>query len=148
MNESARVDPMNDARRKVVMQLLKTAAWAPVAVLMVHAIVIRSPWHDELNHFIHFLGGAAIAFFFLRAVELSAETLHMKMPLGIAHAAAFTVACTAALFWEVGEFASDYLLHTQVQDNVVETMLDLIAGACGAGALLLGIAMKKMTRGE
>jgi hypothetical protein len=132
---------MKNARVAILLRLLKTAAWAPIAVVVIHAVVIRSPWHDELNHFVHFLGGAAIVYFLLRAIEIAAESLSRPLPIGLKHAGAFAGACTAALFWEIGEFASDRLLHTRVQENVIETMLDLIAGASGAGCVLLAIVV-------
>ena len=104
---------------------------------------MRTPWHHELNHFIHFLGGAAVAFFFLRAVEIGAAQSELKLPPGTSYAIAFMAACCAALFWEIGEFTADRMLHTRIQENVIETMLDLIAGASGAAVLLFGFTMAR-----
>ncbi|HET7198678.1 MAG TPA: hypothetical protein VFI86_08435 [Burkholderiales bacterium] len=49
---------------------------------------------------------------------------------------AFSLACTAALAWEIFEFTSDFLLGTTLQEGLFDTMTDLILAAAGAAAWL------------
>ena len=116
---------------------MRRAAWAPVLVLIFHAFVIRSPYHAALDNLNHFLGGAAAGFFLLEAIRLSVPRLH---PIA-SHIFAFGLACAAAVFWEIGEFASDQLLGTDVQGPLEETMGDLISGVLGAVAVLSLLAI-------
>ena len=53
------------------------------------------------------------------------------------------MACTAAVLWEAGEFASDALLRTHVQLGRVNTMRDLVLGVAGG---LLVVAIARATR--
>ena len=50
-------------------KLLLRAGWAPAAVLMFHAVVAKTVWREPLDFTIHFLGGAAIAYFFFYALQ-------------------------------------------------------------------------------
>jgi hypothetical protein len=56
----------------------------------------------------------------------------------------FTSSCTAALFWEFMEFASDVFLHTTVQQSLSETMLDLVFGVLGALSSLTLVAFARL----
>jgi len=44
----------------------------------------------------------------------------------------FAVTCTAATFWEFGEFARDRLFDSNVQLSLANTMRDLLLGCLGA----------------
>ena len=59
---------------------------------------------------------------------------------------AFTAACTVAVFWEFGEFASDLVLGTHIQHDVAETLWDLVFGAGGAAIALCVITIFEAIR--
>ena len=117
-------------------QLIKRAAWAPIAVFIFHAGVARTSLREPLDFTIHFLGGASIAYFLFHAL-LCFEALLGK-PTGFGrYLFSFALACTVGLFWEFGELFSDTFLHTHIQQTIHETMFDLIADATGAISALL-----------
>ena len=129
------------------MKLLRTAAWAPLSVLFVHWMASRifghEPWVDPI---MHFLGGAAIAYVVLRWAPLAAKQLGELRPLG-RDLLAFGMACTAAVLWEAGEFASDMLLRTHVQLGRVNTMRDLVLGVAGGLVVVaMARAMRRVSR--
>lgn len=117
------------------------AAWAPTAVAVLAWAVGRTPEARNLWWLLHLLGGAAMAFFFLRAIDV----LRVVQPPA-RHAVAFSFACSAALAWELGEFAIDQLLGTRLQEGLVDTMSDLMFAVCGA-AVYLAYAAFSESRG-
>ena len=114
-----------------MLKLLRTAGWAPVAVLLFHRFVMHTSLRQPLDFTMHFLGGAAIAFFVFHALDLCAPWLGQLTLLGRV-LFSFALACTAGLFWEFGEFFSDLLFRTHIQWTIRETMRDLLADAGGA----------------
>ena len=111
-------------------RLLREALWAPVAVVVLSIVVARLPQADALWSLLHFLGGAALAFCCFRLA---------RIPGALRYVLAFTVACTAALGWELAEFAIDQVAGTSLQEGRVDTMSDLMLSVCGA-ALFLAFA--------
>ncbi|HVF70478.1 MAG TPA: hypothetical protein VM940_02620 [Chthoniobacterales bacterium] len=122
------------------MRLLRRAAWAPVAVLIFHAAVAKTPWRQPLDFAMHFSGGAAIAYFLFEAQDHFRGFLAPPSPFG-RYLFAFALACTVGLFWEFGELFSDWFLHTHIQKSLHETMRDLIADTGGAVTSLLVLAL-------
>ena len=120
-------------------RLLREAAWAPVAVLILAAILARLPDARELWAPLHVFGGAALAFFFFQAIGIAGHSLGTLSPLG-RHVLAFALACTLAVLWEIGEFVWDGIAGTRLQEGLADTMIDLICGVCGAGVALVLIA--------
>jgi hypothetical protein len=119
-----------------LIKLLWKAGWAPLAVFLFHAAIAPTRWRVPLDFTIHFLGGASIAFFFFYAID-SFKRIFGEMSQLTLHLLSFTAACTMGMFWELGEFASDICLGTHIQQNVHETMSDLIADISGATISLL-----------
>jgi len=117
-------------------RLLLRAGWAPIAVLILHAIVIRTSFRQPLDFTMHFCGGAAIAYFMFEAQQVFQRVLGTPTAFG-RYLIAFALACTVGVFWEFGEFFSDAFLHTHIQGSLPETMSDLIADATGAIVSLL-----------
>lgn len=112
-------------------QLLRRAAWAPVAVLIFHAIVAETAYRKALDFTVHFSGGAAIAYFLFVALHEFRDWLGSPTPFG-RYVFSFTMACTVGVFWEFGEYFSDVFLGTHIQKELLNTMSDLIADATGA----------------
>lgn len=129
-----------------IVHLLRVAAWAPIFVLILHAIVLRTPWRLSLDWLLHFLGGASTAYFLFYAARLLPQVLgHLRM---LTHyMLAFGLTCAIAVGWEVVEFSSDQILGTQVQQSLVETMRDLICGVLGAVFSLVCILMLTLMHG-
>ena len=121
------------------MRILGRVGWAPLSVVLLHWIASKAfghePWVDPI---IHFLGGVSVAYAVLRSVPLATNLLGELRPLG-RDLLAFSTASTAAVLWEVGEFASDALLRTHVQLGRLNTMRDLILGVAG-GLVVVAIA--------
>jgi hypothetical protein len=131
--------------------LLAKAAWAPVAVLVFHAIIVRTPFRKPLDFPIHFLGGASIAYFSFHALIRLSPLFGETTPWA-RYFFSFTIACTVGLFWEFGELFSDVFLHTHIQQSLQGTMSDLIADATGAITslslvFLTRLTLKALTRG-
>jgi hypothetical protein len=125
----------------VIGRIFREAAWAPVLVLAWNAVVTRLPISYEVYWLLHAFGGAALAFFFLHAIEI----LRLAHPLA-RHAFAFALACSGALAWELGEFAIDQVFGTALQEGLTDTMSDLLFSVCGA-ALYLAYAAFNASRG-
>jgi hypothetical protein len=123
-----------------VLRLAREAAWAPLGVLLLLVLGVMAGASDEYYWVLHFAGGAAIAFFIDRALD------QFQAVLGELRAAARSLlvlglACTVALFWEIGQFLLDKVLGLRVQGDLTDTMIDLTLGVAGA---LAGLALMRM----
>lgn len=114
-----------------ITQLLRVAAWAPLLVLVAHQISMRTPWRSDLNWTIHFLGGAAAAYFVYHAARTYARELGPLRPLAH-HLLAFALASVVAIGWEFAEFVIDHLWRWRLQQSLTDTMGDLFFGMLGA----------------
>jgi len=117
------------------LHLLCRAAWAPIAVLIFHAIVAETAHRKTLDFTMHFSGGAAIAYFLYVALHEFRDRLGSPTPFG-RYVFSFAMACTVGVFWEFGEYFSDVFLGTHIQKELLNTMSDLIADAAGAFSAL------------
>jgi hypothetical protein len=117
-------------------RLFLRAAWAPIAVLILHRAIAGTSLRDPLDFTVHFLGGAAIAFFLFHAIECF-PTFIGRITAPSHYLFSFTSACTVGLFWEFGELLSDVFLHTHIQHDLHETLSDLIADASGTTSSLV-----------
>lgn len=121
-------------------RVLQTA-WAPVAVVGLSFVIGQTPFARDVWWLLHVVGGIALGFFFLRAVEaLDAVRPEWR------YVAVFALACTTALGWELLEFAIDVVLRTGLQESLLDTMSDLMFGVCGV-ALYLGYVAFTQSRG-
>ena len=105
-------------------------AWAPLVVVILHAI-LESTIGSRVDPYMHVLGGAALQYFFYNVLSLpfswiGALTRFAKMIF------AFTLTCTIATLWELGEFVSDRYFDTHLQESIPETIADLTLGLLGA----------------
>jgi hypothetical protein len=104
-------------------------------MLILHWAVKDTSLRQPLDFTMHFLGGAAIAFFVFHALDFGAPVVgHVTLTGRLLFS--FALACTAGLFWEFGEFFSDLWFRTYIQWTIRETMRDLLADAAGALACL------------
>ena len=85
--------------RKAVDELLRKAAWALIAVLLLHAIIEKTSLRTPLDFSIHFLGGASMAFFFFHALDCFEAMLGTTTAF-TRYLFSFSFACTgSACFW-------------------------------------------------
>ncbi len=123
-----------------LIQLLFRAGWAPLAVLILHAVVAKTPFRGPLDFAMHFSGGAAMAYFLFEAQRCFQEFLGNLTPLA-RYLLAFALACSVGVFWEFGEWFSDIFLQTHLQKSLPETMSDLLADTVGAVTAMTVVAM-------
>lgn len=100
-------------------------------------------WYDDLLHF-----GLVAALGLVIFVAARSRAFLFDWRLGPARVAALVWigAVAAAAVWEIFEFLMDVLLGTREQDNLVDTMVDMLDGA--AGALVASIVAWRVLRRE
>jgi hypothetical protein len=130
----------------VLTGLLREAAWAPAGVLVLSVIAIASPYAEDLYWPLHFLGGAALAFFFFQALRITGDLVG-PVRVRARYVFAFALACTVAIFWELAEFAVDEIAGTQLQEDLWDTMVDLLLDLLGAAVGLGWVAIRHARRG-
>ncbi len=116
---------------KPLLRLLLRAGWAPVAVLVFHQAIMRTPYRQQLDFVMHYSGGVAIAFFLWHALDCFAHWFG-QLTAFARYLFTFALACTVGLFWEFAELYSDVVYGTHIQHTIRETLRDLIADATGA----------------
>ncbi len=110
----------------------REAIWAPLAVLIVHWLAGGWLGHEPfVDPVMHFLGGAAVAFFFWHAAKSARGYLGDLPPVALG-LLAFGLATTAAVGWEFAEFLLDRIRGTHIQRGLANTMRDLFLGVSGA----------------
>ncbi|RYD31418.1 MAG: hypothetical protein EOP85_22775 [Verrucomicrobiaceae bacterium] len=117
--------------KRLLHTVRNTGIWAPALVLVLHEFLSIPGWRTQIDWFNHFAGGLSFTFFAWKCLPLLFPWTGPLTPAGRL-AAAFLSGCTAALMWDIGEFASDMLLHTTIQKSLHETMMDLVNGFLGA----------------
>lgn len=117
--------------------LVVRAGWAPLSVVGFHALAAALFGHEpRLDPAMHFLGGAAIAYFLAQAVDEWKEHFGLPSPWA-RRLVVFCLAATAGLFWEFAEYSTGAALGVYSQLSLAETMGDLFFGCAGA-ALYVG----------
>lgn len=126
-----------------------TAWWAPAAVLILHEVVAQLGLRREADWLMHFSGGLAISYFLWTAIPLLARWLG-PVTTAWRFVLTFTCGCTAALIWDLAEFASDQTRGTHIQQSLKETMLDFTNGFAGISltTCLLLVAVAIRTRSQ
>jgi hypothetical protein len=139
--------PDNRATRSILVRVLREAAWAPLAVLVSYAVLPATPFQPDLYWPLHFLGGAAMAFFFLQVLQMAGSVPGTLRSVG-RYLAAFAAACTVTVFWEIAEFAWDQLTGSRLQRDLQETMGDLIFAVLGTASALGLMAIARRLTGR
>lgn len=124
-------------RKEILWALIKRAAWAPLGVVILHAICGEVFGHEPyVDPVMHVLGGAAIAYFLRMAAVLSADYIGRLNDRGL-DLLSFGLASVAAVVWEFGEWLSDIWLGTSIQHSGSAPLRDLAVGLLGAAVYLL-----------
>ena len=117
----------------------REAAWAPLGVVGFYAIGLALDWYDrfpQLDIPSHFLGGAAITYFYRLAIKNSQNIVGNISAL-IQSLFAFTCTGTTIIVWEFYENAADFFLGTQMVRGLEDTIVDMFVGLMGALGLSL-----------
>lgn len=94
---------------------------------------------------LHILGGIFITYSFSLALKYFQQIkLLSELNLLSTSVFLFALAATAAVIWEFGEFASDFLFHTHSQPSLEDTMLDMFLGMLGGTALIVFLAKAQL----
>jgi hypothetical protein len=113
---------------------LREAAWAPLGVFLFYLIAKSQKLFlafPPLDIPIHFLGGVVITYFYRVAIRHS-QRLVGEIPFPVQVIFAFTCTGTTTIFWELYEYVSDFLFHTQMVRGVTDTTVDFFVGLSGA----------------
>ncbi len=117
-------------------QLFIRAGWAPISVVLFHAGVARFFGQTRsLDPFIHFFGGAAVAYFLSHVLVIWKSTFGDTSSF-VRSLILFCFTCTVALFWEFAEFLGGSLIGVYSQMSLKETMGDSFMGCLGAGIFI------------
>ena len=129
-----------------IRHLVVTAGWAPLAVVAAHAVAAALFGHEpRLDPAMHFLGGAAIAYFLNHALATWKAAFGHPAPL-VRRLVVFCMATTVAVFWEFAEYFAGAALGLYSQMSLRETMGDLVFGCAGAGVFLAVNAFPALVR--
>jgi hypothetical protein len=130
----------------VIAELVRSAGWAPTLVFLLHVFISRVLkayiLFPPLDIPMHFVGGVAIAYFWLRccaAVPPDAIGARYRRALQALIVASLTVSST--VLWEFGEFISDRVFGTHAQLGLEDTLLDMALGFAG-GLCYLAVALR------
>jgi hypothetical protein len=123
--------------RTIVIELLKRYSWAPIGVIVAHSILGEVFNHEPyVDPAMHFLGGAAIAYFLRNAAVLSPQYIGKPTAFGL-DLGAFGMACFAAVTWEFIEWCAGIFLKTNIYNTADSPLRDLAIGLTGAIIYLL-----------
>ncbi len=124
----------------------RQAAWAPLGVFVFYYWIaadvfdayIHYPWLDMPTHF---CGGVAITYFYL-AAGAHAQALIGAIPKPARFVMALGLTAITAVLWEFAEYASDVLLHTEMNLGVSDTLSDLFFGLLGGSTMIVAEAWR------
>jgi len=126
-----------------VIATFKEAAWAPSCIVGIYVFglafhMFKSyPWIDMPTHF---LGGAAITYFY-RAALRNSQSIMGDIPVVIQILLAFTGAGTTIILWEFYEELLDNFFDALVVRSLEDTIRDMFLGLLGA--LVLSVLYRK-----
>jgi hypothetical protein len=125
-----------------VLGTLRDAGWAPALVFALHVVASRGfHVYDRFPLFdvpMHFLGGAAMAYFFHTAALNGARLRVLGPYQRLSHLAlVFAWVCTVAVCWEFAEWITDHYFGTHAQmGDLDDTLKDILVGMVGGSVLL------------
>jgi hypothetical protein len=86
----------------------------------------------------HFFGGVCITYSFRLALKYFQKQGHLpELNLVFMSIFLLSLAATATVFWEFGEFALDYSFQIHTQAGLEDTMLDMFLGVLGGAVFII-----------
>jgi hypothetical protein len=113
---------------------LREAAWAPLGVIAIYSLGLALQLYyiyPALDIPTHFLGGAAVTYFFRSAIRNSQAILG-EIPFPVQVLFAFTATSTVIILWEFFENGLDYLFEAENVLGLEDTLKDMAFGLLGA----------------
>jgi len=98
------------------------------------------PWYDDALHFLVVLAATLLALDLANAWDLFPERHHTRARVTLV---ALVAGLAMAGAWEIFEFAMDEIQSSREQDDLKDTMMDMIDGGFGSAAAAL-VAMKRL----
>ena len=123
---------------------LRESAWAPLSVFGFYLFGLALHLFDlfpPLDVPTHFMGGAAITYFYRSAIRHSQNVVG-EIPLSIQVIFAFTCTGTTTILWEFYENILDRFFGFHMVRGLEDTLVDLVLGL--SGALVLSLFYRKM----
>jgi len=117
-----------------VVATLRDSAWAPLSVFLFYLFGLALHLYDRfppLDIPVHFMGGAAITYFFRGAIR-NLQNFLGELSALVQTIFAFTCTGTTIIFWELYENAFDFLLGTHMVRGLEDTIVDMVLGLLGA----------------
>ena len=103
-------------------------------------------WYTNIAHWdslAHAYSGVFLAWLAMYTVRYLEEQLKVRIPRWVTIAAALAVPLAFAALWEIGEFTSDFFIHTATQAGLADTITDMLSAGVGAFfASLLAVALR------
>src|SRR3990172_1172437 len=99
-----------------VVATLRDSAWAPLSVFLFYLFGLALHLYDRfppLDIPVHFMGGAAITYFFRGAIR-NLQNFLGELSALVQTIFSFTCTGTTIIFWELYENAFDFLLGTHM----------------------------------
>jgi hypothetical protein len=118
---------------------MRESAWAPVSLYVVYRVAKAFGAYlayPALDIPTHFLGGAAIAYFYRSAIANSQKFVG-RIPESIQIIFAITCTGTTTILWEFLEYISDTFFHTNMILGLEDTLKDMFLGLLGGTILVL-----------
>jgi hypothetical protein len=129
-----------DAKAKAILVVAATALWAPLLVVVLHSLLTRWLDHEPyVDPFMHFAGGAAAAYFFWQIAHFCSPGFAALSGVRAA-LIIISLACVAAVAWELMEYLLFVSRGTTKWWGLVNTLRDLSLGFCGAALLALALS--------
>ena len=117
-----------------VVATLRDSAWAPLSVFLFYLFGLALHLYDRfppLDIPVHFMGGAAITYFFRGAIR-NLQNFLGELSALVQTIFSFTCTGTTIIFWELYENAFDFLLGTHMVRGLEDTIVDMVLGLLGA----------------
>ena len=135
-----------DSNLNILFQISIKAAWAPLAVYILHGLAAKQWGHEPyVDPIIHFSAGIAIAFFFWQSAECCQRYLGNLSVMGLAYIV-FGMATATAIAWEIMEYGIAMNDGSTQWWTLLNTLRDLALGMSGA-LLLVSLSVRNRRRG-
>jgi len=119
------------------------AAWAPIAVLLLHEVLARRYGHDPyVDPAMHFLGGMAVAYWFYRVIKADGGLLGDLKDSAV-YSVIIGATAIVAFLWEFAEYIHATVRLGKSNTTPINILSDQFLGLLGAAILIVILVLKK-----